>query len=143
MRLFLPLLAALILAGCAQQTRVLAPATLYERLGSLPAIEAVVEDFTARVAADPRINAFFANTHQARFKRWLAEFLCAGTGGPCKYTGRPMKQGHQDMAITEAHFQALVEDLVQSLERYRVPEREKRELLALLGGLKADIVTRP
>jgi hemoglobin len=137
----IPLFLLLALFGCASP-RTLAPASLYERLGSLPAIEAVVEDFVANVDSDPRINAFFAQSHKPKMKRWLAEFFCVSTGGPCTYSGRPMKSGHRDMAINEAHFNALVEDLVKSLDKFRVPVREKQELLTLLVGLKSDIVTR-
>jgi hemoglobin len=136
------LLSALTLSACSS-ARVLAPETLYERLGSLPGIEAVVEDFVANVEADPRINAFFARTARPKLKRWLAEFICANTGGPCQYTGRPMKAGHQDMGIREADFSALVEDLVRALDKHQTPERERGALLALLGGLKGEIVTRP
>lgn len=138
----LGLCSVLALSACTS-TRVLAPETLYERLGSLPGIEMVVEDFVANVAADPRINAFFANSNPHKLKRWLSEFLCANSGGPCRYTGRPMKAGHQDMAIREADFTALVEDLVRALEKHRVPAREREELLTLLGGLRGEIVTRP
>lgn len=134
-------LAALCLAGCATH-RVLAPATLYERLGSMPAIEALVEDFVAQVEADGRINGFFAQSNRPRLKRWLAEFLCVSTGGPCKYTGRPMGEGHRDMGITGADFTALVEDLVKSMDRLGVPAQERQELLALLGPMRADIVSR-
>lgn len=139
--LFLCLLAC-GLWGCAAP-RVLAPETLYERLGSLPAIEAVVEDFTTNVAADARINHYFANTNMRKFKRWLTEFICVQTGGPCRYNGRPMREGHREMGIREADFQALVEDLVITLDKFQVPEQERKELLTLLGGLQGDIVTRP
>ncbi len=139
----LTVLAVLALTACTLQTRTLAPPSLYERLGSLPAIEAVVDEFVANVDADPRINAFFAHSHKPKMKRWLAEFFCVSTGGPCQYTGRPMKSGHKDMGITEADFTALVQDLVKALDKLRVPEPEKQELLTLLGGMKKDIVTRP
>lgn len=137
----LSLILLLALVGCASP-RTLAPASLYERLGSLPAIEVVVEDFVANVDADPRINAFFAHSHKPKMKRWLAEFFCVATGGPCQYSGRPMKSGHRDMGITEADFTALVEDLIRALDKRRVPADEKQELLTLLGKLKGDIVTR-
>ncbi len=46
------------------------------------------------------------------------------------------------MNISSAHFNALVEDLVTTLDKFQVPEREKNELLAILGPMKADIVTQ-
>jgi hemoglobin len=114
--------------------------SLYERLGGRDAIVAVVDDFVANVAADQRINGFFAKTDIPRLKRLLVEQICVGTGGPCAYTGRDMKSAHRNMNVQEAHFGALVADLVRTLDKFKVPEREKGELLAILGPMKADIV---
>jgi hemoglobin len=114
--------------------------SLYERLGGQPAITAVVDDFVANVAADQRINRYFAHASIPRLKQLLVEQICEGTGGPCKYSGRDMKDTHAGMGVTEADFNALVEDLVMSLDRFKVPAQEKQELLAILGPMKADIV---
>jgi hemoglobin len=114
--------------------------TLYQRLGGKEAITAVVDDFVARVAADNRINSFFATTDVPRFKRLLTEQICQATGGPCTYTGRDMKTAHQGMGVTDADFNALVEDLVATLDKFQVPAQEKNELLALLGPMRSDIV---
>lgn len=116
--------------------------SLYQRLGGQAAITAVVDDFVANVAADRRINGFFAHTDIPRLKRLLVEQICAGTGGPCTYTGRSMKAAHAGMGVTEAHFNALVEDLVKTLDKFGVPAREKNELLGVLGPMKGDIVGR-
>ena len=115
-------------------------ASLYQRLGGQQAITAVVDDFVANVAADNRINHFFAHTNIPHLKQELVDQICQATGGPCKYTGRDMKTSHTGMKITEAEWNATVEDLVKTLDKYKVPEREKNDLLALLGSLKADIV---
>jgi hemoglobin len=131
----------LTLGGCASE-RTLAPPNLYERLGSLPVLELVVEDFVANVGSDPRISPFFQHSHKPKLKRWLVEFVCVSIGGPCRYTGRPMKSSHKEMGITEADFNALVENLVKALDKHQVSGTEKQELLMLLGGLKDDIVTR-
>ena len=100
----------------------------------------MVDDFVANVAADSRINARFANTDIPRFKQLLVDQICAGTGGPCTYTGRDMKTTHAGMGITDAEFDALVEDLVRSLDKFKVPAAEKEELLGILGPMKSDIV---
>lgn len=114
--------------------------SLYDRLGGQPAITAVVDDFVGNVAADARINHRFANANVPRLKQKLVEQICAGTGGPCSYTGRDMKSAHAGMRISEAEFGALVEDLVKTLDKFKVPEKEKGELLAVLGPMKSDIV---
>jgi hemoglobin len=144
LRNVLPVLAlSAALCGCAIDAPMQkASPTLYERLGGKPAITAVVDDFVSNVAADTRINGFFARTDVPRLKRMLVEQICAGSGGPCTYTGRDMKTAHAGMGVSDAHFNALVEDLVKSLDKFKVPQREKSELLAVLGPMKTDIVTR-
>jgi hemoglobin len=114
--------------------------SLYDRLGGQPAVSAVIDDFVVRVAADTRINQKFARSNVDRVKFLLKEQVCAVTGGPCKYTGRDMKTTHKNMKVTEGEFNALVEDLVASLDQFKVPEKEKSELLGILGPLKDQIV---
>ncbi|MGQ0652520.1 MAG: group I truncated hemoglobin [Betaproteobacteria bacterium] len=136
-------LAAALLGGCAgmgmQEAK---EKSLYERLGGQKAIVAVVDDFVGNVAADGRINGFFARTDIPRLKRLLVEQICAGTGGPCTYTGRDMKTTHAGMGIAPVHFNALVEDLVKTLNKFNVPQKEQKELLAILGPMQQDIVER-
>lgn len=117
--------------------------SLYDRLGQKPAITAVVDRFVANVAADARINGRFATTDIPKLKAHLVDQVCMATGGPCVYTGRNMKTAHAGMKISTADFNALVEDLVAALDHFKVPEKEKSELLALLGPMKADIVEIP
>jgi hemoglobin len=114
--------------------------SLYDRLGGKDAIVAVVDDFVGNVAADNRINRFFAKTDIPRLKRNLVDQICAGTGGPCTYTGRDMKTAHAGMGVTNADFDALVGDLVKSLDKFKVPEKEKGELLGILGPMRPSIV---
>ena len=114
--------------------------SLYERLGGIPAINAVVDDFAGRVLADTRINAKFAKSDPARLVANLKTFVCSATGGPCKYEGQSMKAAHTNMGVTQGEFGALVEDLVATLDKFKVPDKEKGELLAALGPLGPDIV---
>lgn len=115
--------------------------SLYDRLGKKEAITAVVDDFVGRVANDGRINGKFANANIPHLKAMLVEQICAASGGPCTYTGRDMKTTHAGMAITNEQFDALVGDLVTTLNKFNVPEREKKELLGALGPMRKDIVT--
>lgn len=114
--------------------------TLYERLGGKDAITAVVDSFVAIAAKDARINKKFARSDVARVKTMLVDQVCSATGGPCTYSGRSMKDAHRNMGVTEGEFDALVEDLVASLNAYNVPKAEQDELLSALGTMKADIV---
>ena len=115
-------------------------ASLYQRLGGQPAIVAVIDDFVGNVAADNRINRFFANANVPRLKQGLVNQVCQATGGPCVYTGPPMEVVHHNMRVTDADFNALVEDLVRTLNKFNVPQREQQELLGILGPLKSKIV---
>ncbi len=116
--------------------------SLYDRLGGKDAITAVVNDFVANVVADARINTFFKNADGAHLTQMLIDQICNATGGPCEYKGKDMKTVHTGMNIKEADFNALVEDLVKSLDKFKVGEKEKTELLTALGGLKPQIVAQ-
>lgn len=143
-----------ICAGLVLTAALIAPAasvakekTLYERLGGKKAITAVVDDFVGRVAMDTRINHYFAQTaadpaRLASFKMKLVDQICQASGGPCKYTGKDMKSAHAGMGITAMDFNALVEDLVAALDKFKVGSQEKNDLLGALGPMQADIVTR-
>lgn len=113
--------------------------SLYERLGGEKAISAVVDDFAGRVLADARINKKFAESDAGRLVANLKTFMCMATGGGCKYEGLSMKDAHKNMGVTSGEFGALVEDLVATLDKFKVPEKEKNELLGALGGMKGDI----
>jgi hemoglobin len=135
------LAAFLTIAGCAMQPMTpMQDQNLYQRLGGKDAITAVVDDFIGNVAADTRINRRFGGTDIPRLKRMLVDQICAGTGGPCTYTGRNMSAAHDGMNIRDDEFGALVEDLVKSLDKFKVPAREKGDLLGILGPMKGAIV---
>ncbi|MEA2174358.1 MAG: hemoglobin [Blastocatellia bacterium] len=128
------------LDGKPNASRAIAQRSLYERLGGLAALQAVVDEFVGRVAADSRINGKFAKSDMPRLKLHLVEQLCAATGGPCEYTGRDMVKTHKNMKVTEGEFDALVEDLVAALDKFHVASPENDELLGILGPLKNQIV---
>lgn len=133
---------AALLTACSGMQSEPPQKSLYERLGGKPAIQAVVDDFIGNVAADARINSFFAHTDIPRLNNMLVSQICEATGGPCKYAGRSMKVAHAGMGVTDAHFNALVEDLVKTLDKLNVPAKEKNELLTALASMKGDIVTK-
>jgi len=149
-KVLLASMAALLIAGCAAgestQTPTQAPTqapanppTLYERLGGRAAITAVVDDAIVTVSADPRIKSRFANAGPGLTKN-LVDLVCLRTGGPCKYTGADMATAHEGMFIRDDEFDALVEDMAKSLDKFKVPQREKDESLALLRQMRNAIV---
>ena len=114
--------------------------SLYERLGGIDSITAVVEDFRDRVAGDDRINQKFARTDLGRLTKMLIDQVCEAAGGPCKYSGRSMKEAHAGMGVTSGEFDALVGDLKSTLNQFKVRQTEQDELLGVLGPLKPEIV---
>jgi hemoglobin len=120
--------------------------SLYERLGGVYAIAAVVDDFIDRVMDDPRLNANPAvneahhRVSRAGFKYLVTEQVCMATGGPQRYTGRSMYDSHAHLAITEPEWQAFLDDLRQTFDRFGVPDAERRELVAIVESTKKDIV---
>ena len=117
--------------------------SLYKRLGGREGIALVVGDFTANMAADPRVNERFKGMKPEaveKFKSNLADQICDAAGGPCSYLGKDMKTTHQGMKITEAEWSATVENLTKALDKNNVDAKAKQELLAALGPMKKDIV---
>jgi len=134
-------------AGVLAQGSAAAQKSLYDRLGGKAAIVKVVDDFVANVAADKRINAFFTaaagdKARMAKFKDNLVNQICEAAGGPCKYTGKDMKTAHAGMGISAADFDALVEDLVKTLNTFKVGKAEQNQLLGVLGPMKPMIVEK-
>ena len=125
------------LSGCATPPR---EPSLYQRIGGLPAIDAVVGDAIGNIAADYRINLRFTLAGLPQVKKNLVELVCERTGGPCVYKGADMSAAHEGMMIRDDEFDALVEDLVKSLDKFKVPPREKAELAAILAKMRNAIV---
>ena len=120
--------------------------TLYERLGGVYSIATVIDDFINRIMIDPRLNAnpkvdeAHHRVSPAGFKYLLTEMVCGATGGPQKYTGRSMKDSHQNLMITAAEWEAFLDDLQQTLDKFAVPQTEQAEIKAIVASTRADIV---
>jgi hemoglobin len=145
-RISIALLLAAIAVPCAvaQQPGV-AQASLYTRLGGYDALVAVTNDFITRLATDPQLSKFFVglnDTSKARVTAHVVDFLCKGTGGPCIYTGQDMKTAHTGLHITDAEWNASAAHLVETLNKFKVPQKEQQEVLAAITGMKGDIVGR-
>jgi hemoglobin len=120
--------------------------SLYKRLGGYDAIAAVSDDFIGRMAADKQLARFLvglSDNSKGRLRQLVVDQLCAATGGPCLYVGRDMKTAHKGLGINGADWELAVKYLVESLDKFKVPEKEKGELLAIASSLRADIVEKP
>jgi hemoglobin len=125
------------------------PLTLYERLGGVYPIATVVDDLIDRVMGDPRLNAnprvneAHHRVPPAGFKYLVTEMVGWAAGGPQKYTGRSMYESHKEMKITAPEWEAFMDDLQQTLDKFGVPAQEQGELKAIVESTRADIVVKP
>jgi len=124
------------------------PATpsLYDRLGGLYPVSAVVDDFIERVYLNATLNAnpAVSNARSALRKPGLkvhvATLVCQVTGGPCKYVGKGMKDSHSTFHVSPKEWDATLVDFQASLDKFKVPAAEQRELVAIVESTKGDIV---
>ena len=120
--------------------------TLYERLGGIYSIACVVDDFIDRIMKDPRLNANPAVNEAHHkvpppgFKYLVTEMVGWASGGPQKYTGRPMRESHEQLNITPKEWEAFMDDFQHSLDKFSVPAAEQAELTAIVNSTYGDIV---
>ena len=120
--------------------------SLYDRLGGVYAIAAVIDDLIDRVMDNPRLNAnpkvdeAHHRVSRAGFKYLVTEMVCWATGGPQQYTGRSMRDSHVHLDITEDEWQVFLADLQACLDKFAVPQAEQSEIFALVASTKSDIV---
>ena len=140
-----------IMAGTATQTvmaQVKQP-SLYERLGGTYSIATVVDDFIERLLvnatlnANPAIKEARARVPKAGLKFHVTALVCEASGGPCKYSGRMMKESHEKLNISQAEWDAMVADFKATLNKFNVPQPEQQELITIVGTTKTDIVRSP
>src|SRR5436190_14934527 len=120
--------------------------SLYERLGGVYSIATVVDDLIDRVMADPRLNAnpLVDEAHHkvppAGFKYLVTEMLCWAAGGPQRYSGRTMEDSHRQLAITPSEWEAFMDDVQATLDKFSVPAAEQAEVKALIESTRTAIV---
>jgi hemoglobin len=140
--------AGILVASAATAQPAAAKAPLYDRLGGLKGITMVVDDFIDRLVlnetlnSNPAINAGRQASPAPYLKFQVSQMVCAATGGPCKYTGKGMKESHAHLNITEREWDVMAGEFQQSLDKFKVPAAEQRELFAIVGTTMPDIVTR-
>ena len=106
----------------------------------------MIDDFIDRIMIDPRLNAkprvdeAHHRVPPAGFKYLVTEMVCWATGGSQNYTGRSMKDSHQQLMITAAEWEAFLDDLQQTLDKFAVPQAEQPEIKAIVASTRADIV---
>lgn len=121
---------------------------LYERLGGLKGITVVVDDFINRLVTNktlnknPAINAGRKSAPAPYLKFQVSQLICELASGPCKYTGKTMKESHAHLNISEKEWGVMAKEFQKSLDKFKVPAAEQKELFDMVGKTKADIVVR-
>ena len=117
--------------------------SLYHRLGGYDAVAAFADDLLPRLLADPQLGVYWKGKCKDSLRKErqiLVDYLCAATGGPVNYGGRDMRTSHEGLGISESDWEVFAKHAIASMEDLGVSEKEKNDVLALAGSLKADIV---
>ncbi len=117
--------------------------SLYQKLGGKGAIDAAVEAFYVKVLADDRVKHFFDDVSMDKQRRKQKEFLSAAFGGPLPWTGKDMRKAHEGMGLTEVHFNAIAENLVNTLKDLKIPQELIDQVVAVALTTKDDVLGRP
>jgi hemoglobin len=131
------------------ETEIPARPSLYDRLGGVYNIAPVVDDLIDRVMSDARLNAnprvdeAHHRVSAAGFKYFVTELLCQAAGGPQRYSGRSMGDSHRHLMITDEEWLAFMDDLQQTLDKFRVPQPEQSEINAIVESTQEAIVVAP
>ena len=121
--------------------------TLFERLGGTPGITAIVEDVIEAHMNNPAINERFLPYRDqperlAKIKQHIIDFFSAGSGGPVEYKGRDMKTTHKGMDITPADYMHVMDDIMGVLEKHKIDDESKKDVLYILWSLKKTIIAK-
>ena len=136
---------AVVLIGHGHSALTQEQQSLYQRLGGYDAIASIAHDYFGRIRSDPQFSRYTGGRSQDSLKRarqFLVEQLCALTGGPCVYIGRDMKTAHGGLGITKQDWDASMKHLAESIDRQKVRQKEKEELLMIVAAYEKDIVEK-
>jgi len=119
--------------------------TLYERLGEVKGITQLVDDVVDIHMINPSVSPRFLPLKEkpeqlAVIKQHTVNFFCAGSGGPQSYGGRDMISTHKGMNISEQEFLAVVDDIMEAMDKNSLGEEEKKDVLAILYSLKEQVI---
>lgn len=117
--------------------------SLYQKLGGQGAIDAAVELFYKKVLVDDRVKHFFDDVSMDKQRRKQKEFLSTALGGPLPWTGKDMRKAHDGMGLTEAHFNAIAENLIATLKELKISQELIDQVIAVVATTKDDVLGRP
>lgn len=116
-------------------------ANLYERLGGEERITRLAKDVVEAHYKNPLIKARFEQIeNRGKFEQNVADFFCAGSGGPQPYKGKEVLAAHRHMNISEQELVAAIDDIMGAMTKNGYEQAEKNDVLAILYSLKGDVV---
>ena len=120
--------------------------TLFEEIGGKPAVEVAVDKFYLRVIEDKRISHFFTGVDMKKQREHQTAFLTYAFGGSTQYDGQSMRKAHQrlveQLGLTNQHFDAVVENLVASLQELNVPDNLIQEVGKIAQSIRSDVLNQ-
>ncbi len=138
-------IALLVLIFASSQSGRAQEKSLYERLGGYDGVSAVVDDFAAKLYTDPDVGKrFFGMSDDSRqgFRQKNKNLVCKVSGGPCKIISRSAATTHGGLGIKASEFKIVAQHLADSLIKFKVPQKEQDELMAIIATLRPDIVEK-
>jgi hemoglobin len=140
-----------------KEARKMTELSLYERLGGAFAIAAVVDHFSDAVVQNPIVGQ---NSENPSLREWHTNnlgrlpglkfmrtlWVCNVAGGPQQYaatkpgsTALGLEEAHRELKISPAEFDEVAAELGRTLDFFKVPEREKGEVLAAFAAHKGEV----
>ena len=116
--------------------------TLFTDMGGKAGIDKLVDASVDNYLADDRIKAIFDESNIDRLRLELKDQFCVIAGGPCIYKGHDMVATHRGLHLTNADFNALVEDLQNAMDKQDIPFPTQNRFLARLAPMQRQIVSR-
>jgi hemoglobin len=118
--------------------------SLYHKLGGKAAMKAAIDLFYVKVLADDRIKHFFEDINMNKQRRTQNEFLSAAFGGPIPWTGKNLREAHEDLpGLSDVHFNAVAENLQKSLEELKIEKVLIDQVMAIASSVKDQVLNRP
>ncbi|HEY3332306.1 MAG TPA: hypothetical protein VGK19_19915 [Capsulimonadaceae bacterium] len=119
--------------------------SLYTRLGGYDVIALIADDFVQRMTSDPQLKPFFggmSTDSRGRMRQLTVDLIASKAGGPVNFVGRDMRTTHAGLGVTDADWQRVLSDFGASVDKYKVPAPERRDLMTLVTTLKDQLVEK-
>ncbi|HEY0265296.1 MAG TPA: group 1 truncated hemoglobin [Rhizomicrobium sp.] len=116
--------------------------TLFADMGGQPGIDRIVDAAVDNYLADDRIKAIFDESNMARIRAEFKVQFCQVAGGGCVYKGHDMVAAHKGLHLTNADFNAVVEDLQDAMDKAGLAFATQNRFLARLAPMQHQVVTR-